>query len=266
MLFLLSDNTIIYHTFPDRRDIHIYPIGDVHLGVREHMSKEWKAFLKQILDDPVGYVVILGDLIDNITRSSIGDIWECVLSPREQKERMVEQLRPLAEDNRILCILPGNHERRSVRETEYNPAYDIALALGVEEVYRENMAFLCLRFGNKGSNGLKNPTYTMVVAHGAGGGKKYGSSLNNVIDLGYLIEGVDIVVTGHTHKPMTAVSEKLKMDCNNGKVTYKPFRVVVSTSWLAWGGYAVRKLLPPAGHAPQMISLKGKKKEFTVTM
>lgn len=266
VLFLLSDATIITHHFPSKQDIHIYPIGDVHLGVREHMSKEWKAFLRKILDDPVGYTVILGDLIDNATRSSVADVWENILSPREQKERMVRQLEPLARAGRILCILPGNHERRSVRETEYNPAYDIAVNLGIEDLYRENMAFLCLRFGNPKYDGMKNPTYTLAVMHGAGGGKKFGSSLNNLVDFGYVIDGADMVIMGHTHKPIAAAPEKIKIDIQNGKVSMKPFKVVNITSWLAWGGYASRKMLAPAGHAPQVITLRGKRKEFTVTM
>lgn len=263
---MLSDDTIIVHNFPDKKDIHIYVVADVHLGAREHMAKEWAAFRRMVLDDPNGYVVILGDLLDFVCRSSVGDTWDNILSPREQKDRMVKQLEPLARANRVLCLLPGNHERRGVRECEYNAAYDIAANLGITHLYRENMAFLVIRMGNPKGNGLQNPTYTLAVTHGAGGGKKFGGSLNSIVDWGYVIDGADIVIMGHTHKTCAAVPAKIRIDPYNGKVSLKPFKAIVATPWLAYAGYAARKMLPPSGHAPQVINLCGRRKEFTVTM
>ena len=49
---MLSDSELIVHKFPDRQDIRIYPISDVHLGAAEHMEREWSLFCANLLSDP----------------------------------------------------------------------------------------------------------------------------------------------------------------------------------------------------------------------
>ena len=259
---MLSDFTIITHEFPQREDIRIYAIGDLHLGSKEHMAKEWDAFCKRILDDDHGYVILVGDLINNCTRSSIGNTWDDNLSPREQKERMVRQLTPLKE--RILASVPGNHEFRSVRETEYNPSYDIAVNLGVQHLWRENIAFVRVRIGNHKYSGVQNPTYILTVTHGAGGGRKTGSAVNRAEDFGYILDGSDALILGHTHRPFVTQPCKISIDARNGRVSQKPFKVISVTSWMEYGGYAARKMLNPVSHAPQIITLCGTKKDISV--
>lgn len=46
----------------------------------------------------------------------------------------------------------------------------------------------------------------------------------------------------------------------------RPFKVVSTTSWLNFGGYAAQKMLLPSSHAVQTITLTGKRKEIVVTM
>lgn len=261
---MLSDFTIITREFSEREDIHIYPVGDLHLGSKEHMAKEWATFCENVLDDKHGYLVLVGDLINNCTRSSIGNSWDDNLSPREQKERMVKQLMPLKD--RIIASVPGNHEYRSVRETEYNPSYDIMCNLGLSDLWRENIAFIRIRIGEKKRNGLLNPTYILTVVHGAGGGRKTGSAVNRAEDFAYIIDGSDALILGHTHRPFVTQPCKICIDPHNGKVKQKPFKVISVTSWLNYGGYAARKMLNPVSHAPQIITLRGKQKELIVEM
>jgi hypothetical protein len=59
---------------------------------------------------------------------------------------------------------------------------------------------------------------------------------------------------------------KIFVDTHNNKVSFKPFKVVSSTAWLDFGGYAAQKMLLPSSHAPQVITLCGNKKEIKVTM
>ena len=49
-------------------------------------------------------------------------------------------------------------------------------------------------------------------------------------------------------------------------LTVKPFKVISATSWLAYGGYAAQKMLTPSSFAPQVMTLKGDRKEIKVTM
>lgn len=261
---MLSDFEIIQHHFPDRHDIEVYPIGDVHLGAAEHMEKEWQAFCNYILQRENAYIILCGDLINNATRNSVSNIFEEVMRPREQKRVMTEMLAPLKE--RILCIVSGNHERRSKKDADDDPTYDIACKLDIEHLYRENMAFVKIQMGNIQSCGQTNPTYTLVVSHGAGGGALTGGAVNRFERFSYAIDGADALIFGHVHKPFTTNPAKLSIDRHNNVVSIKPFKVVCVSSWLSFGGYAAQKLLTPTGHTRQIITLKGKTKEIRVEM
>lgn len=261
---MLSDFEMITHKFDKNNDLHIYPISDVHLGAAEHMEREWGDFCNNLLQDPNGYAVIGGDLLNNCTRSSVSNIFEETLRPREQKRLMVEMLLPIRD--RILCAVTGNHERRSMKDADDDPTYDIMCKLDKEHLYRENIAFVKIQIGKKSGDGAKNPTYVLVVTHGAGGGMLTGGAVNRNERFAYVLDGCDCLVVGHTHKPFITQPAKIKIDPYNNKVTVRPFKVVSSTSWLEWGGYAAQKMLQPTSHAPQMITLRGNKKEIRVEM
>ena len=261
---MLSDFEIITHHFSENKDIIIYPISDVHLGASEHMEKEWGAFCTSVLDNPNAYIILGGDLINNATRNSVSNIFEETMRPREQKKVMAEMLEPLRD--RVLCSVSGNHERRSGKDSDDDPTYDIMCKLDIEHLYRENMAFVKVQIGKKNGDGVKNPTYMLTVTHGAGGGMLTGGSVNRNERFGYVVDGMDCLIVGHTHKPFVTQPSKIKIDPYNNKVDIKPFKVVSTTSWLNYGGYAAQKMLLPSSHAPQVITLCGKRKDIKVTM
>lgn len=261
---MLPDFTIIQKDIPHNRDIQIVPISDVHLGAAEHMESAWREFRTKVLEEPDTYIILAGDLINNATRNSVSNVFEETMRPREQKRLMTEMLLPLRD--KILCAVPGNHEWRSVKDADDEPTYDIMCKLDLEDLYRENIAFLKIRMGDPNGDGLKNPTYVFVVSHGAGGGMTQGAALNRATNFGMAVDGADVLVVGHTHKPFTAPPFKLKIDPYNNKVSTKPFRVVSASSWLEYGSYAARKMLPPTGYVPQVISLGGNRKEIKVTI
>ena len=261
---MLSDFELITHHFPENKDILIFPISDVHLGASEHMEREWAEFCRQIKETPNAYIVLGGDLINNATRNSVSNVFEETMRPREQKKLIAEMLTPIRD--RILCAVSGNHERRSGKDADDDPTYDIMCKLDIEHLYRENMAFVKVRFGKVDFNGGHNPTYMLAVMHGAGGGVLTGGAVNRNERFGYVIDGADCLIVGHTHKPFVTQPSKIKIDPYNNKVDIKPFKVVSSTSWLNYGGYAAQKMLLPSSHAPQVITLCGKRKNIKVTM
>lgn len=258
------DFTIIQRQIPHNRDLTIYPVSDVHLGAAEHMEAAWREFRTKVLSEPDSYLVLAGDLLNNCTRSSVSNIFEETMRPREAKRLMVEMLLPLRD--RILCAVPGNHEGRSGKDADDDPMYDIMAKLDLEDVYRENIAFLKIQMGDPKGDGTKNPTYMFVVTHGAGGGMLTGGALNRAERFGYAIDGADVLVVGHTHKPFVSPPFKIKIDPYNNKVTTKPFRVVSCASWMEYGGYAARKMLQPSGHVSETILLGGNRKEIKVTI
>lgn len=258
------DFEMIVHKFPTRKDLHLYFVADVHLGAQEHLTREWEEFCATVLNDPQARIILGGDLINNATRMSVSNVFDETMRPREQKRVMTEMLKPLK--SRILCAVPGNHEGRSGKDADDDPVYDIMCKLDLEDLWRENLAFLKIQMGKPENNSEYNPTYMLTVMHGAGGGIYTGAAVNRNERFGYALDGCDALLVGHSHKPFVTQPGKIVIDARNNKVSIRPFKVIVATSWLDYGGYAARKQLLPASHAPQVITLCGSKKKITVTM
>ena len=211
-----SDFDVIVKKFDSA--IKIACISDVHYGGIGHMAKEWKKFIKMVQEDPDLYLILGGDLVNNNTRSSVGSPWEDTVRPRDQKAHMVEFLTPIKD--RILCCVSGNHERRSLKDADDDVMYDIMTKLDLEDVYRPNAAFLKVQLGKRtGKSNKANATYTFAVTHGSGGGQT-GSAVNRNERWGSTIDGIDCVVSGHTHKGAVSKPMKMVFDPHNDKILF----------------------------------------------
>lgn len=260
---MLPDFKLIVHKFPDRPDIEIWPISDVHLGAAEHNTEAWFEFCQSLAKREHAYAVLGGDLVNNATKSSISNCYNEILRPREQKKLMVEMLAPLRD--RILAVCTGNHEARN-RDVDNDITYDICCKLDLEPLYRENAAFVKLQFGdNRNGGGRNNPTYCLAMLHGSCGGALTGGVVNKIERFAN-IDGADLVLVGHSHKPFVTTPSKLVIDATKNIVFTRPYYVVSMTSWMNYGGYALRKMLPPSSISPQIIRLYGRKKKIEVTM
>lgn len=260
---MLPDFEMVVHRFP-REDLTVIPIADVHLGSAECMEKEFIDFIDSIKDKPEVRLVLGGDLIDNGTRNGLTNVFRATMPPSTQKKEMAKILAPVAD--KILCAVSGNHERRSGKDADDDPMYDILCKIDREDVYRENIAFMKLQFGDPRSDGLRNPTYTIVVTHGAGGGMLTSGAVLRGERFAYTIDNMDALIMGHTHKPFVTAPGKIFIDQRNNTVSIKPFKVINMTSWLEWGGYAAQKMLLPSSHTLHTLRLCGTKKDMVVTM
>ena len=261
---MLSDFHVINYRFEDRENITIYPIADIHLGAAEHMEAKWREFRTMILDQEHAYITLGGDLLNNGIKSSLSNTYDEVLRPREAKALMTEMLMPLK--NRILCAVSGNHEARSSKEVDDFIIYDICAKLDIEERCRENIAFVKIQFGAPRANGKGNPTYVLCVTHGAGGGNLTGAVVNRAERFAYALDGVDCLILGHSHKPVTTQPGKLRVDSQHNTVSIKPFKILSCSSWLDYGGYAAKSNLLPTTHTSQRLILFAKEKKMKVEM
>ena len=251
------------------KDCTLYPLGDLHAGSKQFSDKAFRDWKKTVLEDETGRVVICGDLFENATKNSVGDVYES-MSPSATLEYLYNEFKD-GLDERIICMTSGNHEKRSKRETDTDLLYMLAIKLKCEHLYRPSACFCFLRVnyrkdGNIKTAGKHRPTYAMLVTHGAGGGQYIGSGLNKVERFGTVVDGLDLMITGHTHKPacLPAIG-KLQMDFRNKQVIQKQFVSVVCSSFMDYnGGYALDKMLVPSGQAMQKIILSHYKKGITV--
>lgn len=261
-----SDYDLIVHKYNQPNNMIVFPISDVHLGSKEHLTGEWDAFTKMILSQDNYYITLGGDLINNATRTSVSNIFDDTMRPSEQKKVMAEMLRPIVDAGRILCAVSGNHEQRSGKDVDDDPMYDIMCKLDLEDIYRENAAFVKIQCGAKRAAGTANPTYCLAVLHGAGGGIYTGASVNRTERFGYYVDGLDALIVGHTHKPAVTKPNKIYIDKHNNKVSIKPFVVVTSSSWQSYGGYAMRKMLQPSSAGdPQALELYRHSKNIKIS-
>lgn len=259
---MLHDFELIKHKLP-YNEIVVIPVSDVHLGALEHCRKEWEAFCKFVLETPNCYILLGGDLINNSIRTSVANPFDEILRPREQKIRMVENLTPIRD--RILCAVSGNHERRTTKDTDMDITYDIMAKLDLEHLYRENIAFVKLGLGTRTTGDYPETSFVLGVTHGAGGGIFTGAAVNRNERFGNIIEGLDALVVGHTHKGAITRPSKIVVDTVREKVSIKDYTVVSSVSWLNYGGYAAQKMLLPSQSAcPQRLILGGTKDKKTL--
>ena len=229
----------------------IFFASDIHNGSAHFSEKKWKAF-EEMLMQPNTYVVFVGDQMEYATRQSKSDVYTQTLSPSAQKRWWIERLRPLVKKGKVLCIVDGNHEyNRASKDADDFPLYDIALALGIEDRYRSEAAFVDIGLGSiKG--GTRQVHYVLRVQHQAKNNVNHGTADG--------FEGIDVFVSGHTHKPMDKPLGKMIYDTSNKKVYEKTVENVVGGHFLEYGGYGERAGYRPTSQKLYSVILCGKKK------
>jgi predicted phosphodiesterase len=246
---------ILAYNLPQEYDtLELFPLSDLHYGDPNTDTEAFEHFCGMILDKPNRYIVSIGDNINNNTKSSVGSVYDDICSPRKQKKWIVERLNPLKD--RILVMLDGNHEYRSTKDVDETISYNIANALGIEGVYAEDEAVLKITFGKKQENG-KARCFTVYCTHGSGGGKRPGSTVNNIEMLALSIDA-DIYIIGHAHKRIAYKNSFRRIDTHNNSILTRERLFVVSSSWVDYGGYAARKMMNPSakGSVPVILYAK----------
>lgn len=232
--------------------IRIYPIGDRHIGSRMCNENHLRSEVKNILNDPVGYVIMCGDMLDFGIKTAKTNTYSETMMPHEQKEMFADIYNPIK--NRIIAAVPGNHCRRGVETVGINPMYDVFCRWGVEDVYREGVAIAKVSLG-KGKNG-KQITYAIVVSHGSSQQRHHRWAT------GY--DGANLFISGHTHNPSYTPRGKIIIDIRNETIKRSGYKEVVVDSGLDYGDYAsVKEYEISCPPELQCITLDGRKRKMT---
>lgn len=210
---MLDNLEIIKIEFPERKDITVYPLGDVHLGSFCCQEQKFAKLVERIASEEDTYVFLIGDMIDNATKTAkVGVPWDNRLRPAEAKRLMANYLEPIK--HKVLGCVSGNHEARN-KDVDSFPLYDICAKLDIEDRYRDSLAFIHLKIGDKKGSGLLNPSYEICLTHGAGSsiyvggsgarGERFISATN-----------ADVLISGHTHKPADIPGARFKINPSHG--------------------------------------------------
>lgn len=251
---MLDDFQMIVHELDeDLEGINIYPLGDLHIGSENFDEEHWENWINIVKNDPKGYVVMIGDLMDNGLKNSKTNPYRATMPPFEQKRWLADQLYEIRD--KILGMCQGNHEHRTQDLVDVCPLYDVCAKIDKEHLYRENMAVLKISLGKKNKD--RQWTYSIVLMHGA--------SRNKTDKFSYAIDGMDVFVTGHIHQGSSRFPAKLVIDPRNNNVTRKGFAHVVVPSFASMGGYALRGMYLPQDHTKiPVIKLSGLEKKVRI--
>ena len=244
------------HTFADEH------IGDDHSDIKRITER-----IEYVKNTPNAYCILNGDLMDNATKTSIGDTYTQVFSPMEQLAKAVELFTPIKE--KILCITHGNHENRTYKKEGINLSRLIAEQLGLGDRYTPTSALLFIRVGENscgkketnGSGQKRQICYTIYALHGSGGGRKEGAKAIRLADMASIVD-TDIYIHSHTHLPMIMKQAYHRVDDRNNTVALVTKLFVNTAANLDYGGYGEAAEFKPTSKDTPVIYLSGKKKSF----
>lgn len=237
------------HTFADEH------LGDPHSDVERLMKR-----IDYIKNTPNAYCILNGDIIDNATKTSIGDIYSNALKPMEQLSRAVELFGPIKD--KIFAITNGNHENRTYRKEGIDISEFIATQLGIADRYTPTSALLFLRFGTPKENHAdpkRKMCYTVYVLHGSGGGRKEGAKAIRLADMASIVDA-DIYIHSHTHLPMIMKQGFYRVDRSNSTATMVDKLFVNTAANLGYGGYGEAGEFKPSSKDTPVIYLSGTEK------
>lgn len=246
-----DDFEIIRTIVPFSETVTLLPVGDVHSKSVLCNEKAFITFVEYLLKMDNAYTILMGDMLNNNTRSSVSSPWLDTMRPRDAKMFMAELLKPLAEKGKIIGALGGNHEKRSLKDADDDPMYDIMCKLNLEDIYREDALFIHFCIGERETKGKKRlaATYNIACHHGSGGGALTGSAINKNERYGYTLDNIDLLITAHTHRGAITKPAKMCFNANSMRMIPKPFACMTVTAWQKYGGFALQKMMNPAATA-----------------
>ena len=236
-----NDLDVIVKTYPKSWDrIHLYALGDIHVGSEMFDSEAVKKKVRIIQDDPIGVVSLCGDLGDYGLKNSKTNIYQATMQPAEQKRYIFDLFSPIKD--KIVSAVPGNHEERLTKEVGICPMYDLCVMWGIEDVYRENVAILKLMFGSRGGRVSTHQLNTFIVM------TTHGTTKNKNHKFNLCFDGVDACISGHVHQPSYSPHGKIRVNALSGTAKHVAYKEIVVDANLRPGGYSLKheyEIAPP---------------------
>lgn len=245
--------------------VELHTFADEHIGDENSDLKRVMERIEYVKNTPNAYCIMNGDIMDNATKTSIGDTYTQVFNPMEQLAKAVALFEPIKD--KILCITHGNHENRTYKKEGVNLSRLIADQLGLADRYTPTSAVLFIRLGENssgrketsGSGKMRQICYTLYVLHGSGGGRKEGAKAIRLADMASIID-TDIYIHSHTHLPMVMKQAYHRIDPRNSAVALVDKLFVNTAANLNYGGYGEAQEFKPSSKDTPVIYLSGTKK------
>ena len=230
----------------ENNEIILCPIGDIHLGSSNCDIKKFEQTLDWIYKTKNAYVLGMGDYLECATRNSIGSgVYEQKDIVQGQLEKMVEYLKPIAKEGRLLGLLDGNHENPIFKETGLNITKIMTQMLGVDYLgWGVNMR---LRVGEQ--------IYKIFATHGSSGSRYISTKLNPLMKFADVYDA-EIFCMGHVHELAHFVKPYFIQDSKHMYMKEINKHFILTGAFLSfWDGYAEQKQLVPSRKGSSKITL-----------
>ena len=245
----------------DMKEIEVHPLSDFHIGDMMSDGLLIQSVIKHIQDTPNAYCILGGDLMDTAIATSVGDTYGANLQPMEQLQVCVKLFEPIKD--KILCILPGNHENRVYRSDGLDMTSIMAAQLGLQDKYSSTTALLFIRLGKDKEHHNRRFVYTVYATHGSGGGRKEGSKINRLVDYAQIVDA-DVYICGHTHMPAVLRTGYYRVSMANSSVQMVEKLFVNTAAALNYGGYGDTAGFKPASKSNPVLYFSGDKHKVIV--
>ena len=244
------------------KDLEIVALADLHIGDCNVNMQLITDLIDTIKNTPNRYCVLLGDLMNTAIANSKSDVYSETANASETLDKCVELLQPIK--NKILAIVPGNHEERITRAVGFDVTEQLAKRLELGHLYSATSGLLFVKFG-RSTKTCAPLTYSVYLNHGAGGGRKIGGKLNRLADYALLIDA-DAYIVGHTHLPASFKMCSYRVTPQRAQATLHEQLFVNTASALNYGGYGRRGGYQPASNAYPVLTFSATEQHMTVTL
>lgn len=255
----------------DLQALEIVPLADLHIGDPLCDMDVVNEKIDYIKNNNNVYCILNGDLMNNSTKNSVGDVYSEKLTPMDQLAKVCTLIEPIKD--KILAVTNGNHEARTWKWDGVDLMKLMCLQLGIEDRYANESALIFLRFGelsrsmkeSNGSGKTRMASYTLFITHGSGGGRKEGAKAIRLADMACIVDA-DIYIHSHTHLPMVMKQSFYRTDVRNSTVLLVPKLFVNTAAMLRYGGYGEAAEFKPASTDTPHIYLSGLAKKCSARL
>lgn len=219
----------------------LVPISDVHYGNR-YCNEEYFEFVMDWCWENRENVFLLtnGDLMECASDSRYGSA-DQIYNEDEQFEYMVNTFERFADKDRLLGMVRGNHENRIRKRTNFDITKQLARQLNVN--YYESGVALELKIREQRQRRFQ--LYDMYMIHGKTSSKTLSYKVKKCADLKNVIEA-ELYCMGHVHELFHQKQEHFRID--RGRGVHKPIHIILTGSYLDYGGYGQE-----GGYSPSAI-------------
>jgi hypothetical protein len=223
--------------------VQLAPLYDVHIGSKQHDAALFARHLKWIEETPNVVTWNGGDLIENASKLSVGaGVYEQDYHADNQLAVALRQLASIR--HKMLFSLPGNHEQRT-----NIMGVDLAAWLSVmlEIPYFPAYAFCTIRWrGNR---------FRILAHHGSGSATTAGAQRMAARKAVSWAKVFDLFWTGHLHNALVDVLYQTDYNQQTGRMQERNALIVISPSYLRYGGYAAEKQYAPGTRGLAVVEL-----------